>query len=321
MTTPRCLSNPQRCSKYILNIINEYKWNEFDGLILFGFQELWTWNTGIIPSFIIQLISYIEYIPILGRIISIIFQIILLILGLIFRCSPIKYNPKTQVINKLKHALPYHYYDNRIPFCPLYKQLDNGLLILSNVKPTYAHSILFKSGSNVDNLAAKGALLAYFEDWNILFITTHLQSAGTGKERIEQITEIKQYITVFSDQYKIPKNVNIIIAGDLNVDMTIHNDYIANEGNDQILIDLRLKSEKRRGSKKKTYQNLPKYFGDNFNKINSCNPTLIKKERGNLDQVFVNFPVYNYTEIIMADEPNLSDHLMVISDFHINRDS
>ena len=57
VSSPRCLSNPYRCCDYfILNISEKEDWVNFDGLIVCGFQELWKWNTGFIPSEIIILL-------------------------------------------------------------------------------------------------------------------------------------------------------------------------------------------------------------------------------------------------------------------------
>eukprot|EP01084_Bolivina_argentea_P158994 276927_1 len=140
MFSPRCLTNPHRCTDYILSVANKENWNEYNGLIVCGFQELWKWNTGIFPSILLSKFIYIfEYIPIpylaiIGEIISRLFQAITFIFGAIpiFKLLSIfNYCPKQIVINKLQSiGLKYNYYDNKIPLLPLFKISDNGLLLL-----------------------------------------------------------------------------------------------------------------------------------------------------------------------------------------------
>ena len=40
VSSPRCLSNPDRCSSYLLDIAEKQEWQNYDGLIVLGIQEL-----------------------------------------------------------------------------------------------------------------------------------------------------------------------------------------------------------------------------------------------------------------------------------------
>ena len=40
VSSPRCLSNPDRCSSYLLDIAEKQQWQNYDGLIVLGIQEL-----------------------------------------------------------------------------------------------------------------------------------------------------------------------------------------------------------------------------------------------------------------------------------------
>eukprot|EP01083_Nonionella_stella_P007629 21969_1 len=234
---PRALSNPRRCANYVLSMAEKEEWSSFDGLILCNFQELWSWRTGLFPPFLLQFIGFAEYIPYLGVLISGLFQLISLLFGLlpIFKCLPIKYNPKSQMASKLRAYLPYTTYNCDIPFKTV---LDNGLLILSNHKADHQGSFGYVNHACDDSLAYKGCIYAYFKKYHTLVLNTHLQSAGDGSKRMAQIEEIKEFIQQFridinkeveakkddDEEYKAncDKLLKIIACGDWNVDMTNH---------------------------------------------------------------------------------------------------
>ena len=236
--TPRTLSNPHRCGNYVKKIAGKEDWKSYDGLIVCSFQELWSWNTGIFPPCLLPLIGYIEYIPYLGILISFIFQFVSALIGLlpIFKCLPIRYNPKKTIARILNQFVPFSYYDTKIPLRHI---LDNGLLILSNKKADKYGSFGYTNHACDDSLAYKGFLYTYYKQYHTLVINTHLQSAGDGAVRLLQIEELKKFIANFDDlltkeiesvkhidddyRLNLNKKLKIIATGDWNVDMTNHN--------------------------------------------------------------------------------------------------
>ncbi|ETO15520.1 hypothetical protein RFI_21842 [Reticulomyxa filosa] len=201
--SPRTLSNPYRCAKYAANIAKLQKWKEFDGLIIFHLQELWAFKTGIFPPFLLWCVS------------CCLFQFLALLLGLlpILKCLPLMYNPKRQFAQQLRKYLPYTVEHSQVPWTCGF---DNGLLMCFN-KPPQKHGFQrFTSHRCDDSFAAKGFLWAYFQDLQLLVINTHLQvrffSAGSGKERENQLNQLKKFID------SVREHMSVLIAGDFNID-------------------------------------------------------------------------------------------------------
>ena len=221
MFAPRTLSNPQRCGKYLRNLADIEDWSSFDGLIVCGFQEVWGWKTGLFPAIILRIISYLEYIPYFGTLISWIFQFLSMLLGAlpIFKCLPLWYNPKTQLTSLMRAHLPYSYSDISIPFRCIH---DNGLLLLSNREADRFGAYGFANHACDDSMAYKGFIWAYFKEDHCLVINTHLQAAGEGDERLLQIKEINQFISHFESEMSkksedSQRTLKIIACGDWNI--------------------------------------------------------------------------------------------------------
>ena len=249
--TPRTLSNPHRCANYMAKIAKKEDWKSYNGLIICSFQEVWSWKTGIFPPFLLPFLGYVEYIPILGILLSFIFQFVSLLLGLLplFKCLPITYNPKKQIAKRLNKFVPFQYYDTNIPLKHI---LDNGLLILSNKEADKYGSFGYKNHACDDSLAYKGFIYAYYKRYHCLVINTHLQSAGDGTVRLQQVQELKIFISKFTDlinkemqslkdidddyHLNLNKKLKIIATGDWNVDMTNHDLISQHEKRKQQLV-------------------------------------------------------------------------------------
>eukprot|EP01084_Bolivina_argentea_P096340 173218_1 len=299
---PRTISNPYRCANFLSDIANQENWQNFDGLILCGFQEIWSWKTGIFPSFILSyFVYYIEFIPCkIGHIISIIFQFIALLIGLLLKFLPLSYDPKKSFYKRLKHSLPYSYYNKYIPFCRI---LDNGLLLLSNKQATQFGCEAYVCCACLDSIAYKGFVWVYFEQYNLLAITTHLQYSKSGKDTIEQIIELKTFIDKFIENKNNANNkINIIIFGDFNVDLTNFQKNMSEDDKQMSFM---------------TECDIEMKLGNGIKKINSYEPTMITKKWGCLDHIFVNFEIGNVKENMYE---KLSDHLLIVNSFEMQGD-
>ena len=292
LLAPRALSNPSRCSEYLSSIIEKDKLREFDGLLICGIQELWSWNTGFIPSTLLSsLASAFEYIPYFGHAISIILQLITIIIGAIpiFRLFSFKYCPKQFFANRLiaKHVgFNYCFYDNSIPSR---KYLDNGLLLLCIIKPDLRGSHAYTNAAREDSFAHKGFIYLYFVSRHCLVINTHLQAAGDDMVKIKQLGEMREFIKKFDSQHKIKnRKLRVIILGDFNINTNNHDKM-----NDILTV-----------------------VGNEFSKINSCEPTYYDETEGAIDQIVTNFEVKNVKERILGKLPNLSDHYLIVNEFH-----
>eukprot|EP01084_Bolivina_argentea_P274226 467350_1 len=295
VSSPRCLTNPQRCSDYILtNIANKNNWTQYDGLIVCGFQELWKWNTGIIPPILLSHFIYIfEYIPYLGTIISRIFQLITLVLGAIpiFKLfSFFHYCPKQLVINKFNKILKYNYHSNNVPTFPIYKVADNGLLLLFNNKPDICGYENFINSHGECSLVNKGFLYAYFNKYNILFVMTHMQYTGHKHFKIKQLNQIVTFLNSFQKNNG-KNNMKIIVFGDFNCDLNPNNEKMAENENINPLTLL----------------------GTEYSKVNSCSPTTWDNK--SIDHIFVNHRFTKCNETIGGNNGQLSDHYCVINEF------
>ena len=156
-----------------------------------GIQELWAWNTGFLPPFLLSSIAsrleYITFVPYLGHLLSVLLQLLTFIAGCIpiFKVASFKYAPKGKFAETLQCiGLTHSFYDNGIP---LLKTNDNGLLLLSNTKPDLTGSHAFVHCLFDDSMANKGFIYMYFGAMHCLVLTTHLQARGSGKERVQQI--------------------------------------------------------------------------------------------------------------------------------------
>jgi len=231
MFAPRTLSNPRTCGTYVRAIAEQEDWSSFDGLIVCGFQELWSWRSGLFPTFLLPLIAFFEYIPYLGTLISWIFQFVCMLLGTIppFRCLPLFYNPKRQVSSILRPFLNHSYYSLSIPQRCF---LDNGLLLCSNREAQRSGSVGFTKPVQCteDSMAYKGFQWAYFQRDHCLVINTHLQAAGDGEERMNQIEQINHFVadfeTVIAKDFECERTLKIIACGDWNIDMTNHDKLV-----------------------------------------------------------------------------------------------
>lgn len=95
--------------------------------------------------------------------------------------------------------------------------MDNGLCTLTNKPATRWGFQGYIHDACDDTLANKGFLWCYFEPQRLLLINTHLQAAGAGLERLQQIKEMKQWIEInWEDKGLVSK---IVVMGDFNVDM------------------------------------------------------------------------------------------------------
>eukprot|EP01083_Nonionella_stella_P183693 664531_1 len=289
--SPYCFSNPSKCANFLLNLGDKEQWTEFDGLILCGVQEIWAWPTGLFPNIILtHFVAYCEYIPFhVGFAISLMFQLVSLIFGLLCKCLPLSHNPKQSFCQVLNGYLPYHYYDSNIPLCQ--RVMDSGLLLLTNKKATRSGFVAYVHCACADSMGNKGFVWAYFDVYNLLAINTHLQYSKSGEHTIAQINELKTFIDSFGD-------VNIAVFGDFNVDLT--NDVNDKHQSFMLVCDI------------------PQMLGHGMKKINSYDPTMAKeknKKWGCLDHIFVNFEVSNLIENMYEDEHN-SDHLLISNTFH-----
>eukprot|EP01083_Nonionella_stella_P063322 164529_1 len=90
VSSPRCLSNPDRCSNYLYQLAEKQEWQKYNGIIVVALQELWSWPTGLFPPFLLKIMAYFEYIPYIGRWFAALFTIISMLLGVlpIFKCLP-----------------------------------------------------------------------------------------------------------------------------------------------------------------------------------------------------------------------------------------
>ena len=191
---PRTLTNPIYCANYLRSLGKKEKWDEFDGLIIAGIQEVWSWKTGLFPFFLLPIIGFIEIIPCgIGYVLSILIQFVSALCGLIppFKCMPyLTHNPKRFFRWIMKKYLPFSYSKSNIPLKHI---IDNGLLLLSNVKPDKCGMKGYRNMACDDSIAYKGFIWMYFkEKYNVLALTTHLQSAGTGNERLAQVGKLIQ---------------------------------------------------------------------------------------------------------------------------------
>ena len=233
--TPRTLSNPQRCGDYLYALAQKEDWKSFNGLIICSFQEVWGWKTGLFPPILLCWIGFLEYIPIMGFVISCLFQFTSMLAGLLLKCLPFAYNPKLQIAARLREHTPFAYHDNRMP---LRCVLDNGLLLLSNHAADRHGAFGFEHHACDDSLAFKGFVYAYFKKQHTLALNTHLQARGDGTERIDQISEITRFIanfrTIIREEMQakqhcdadclrnVSRKLKIIACGDWNIDMTEH---------------------------------------------------------------------------------------------------
>eukprot|EP01084_Bolivina_argentea_P231813 390823_1 len=332
LLAPRALSNPCRCSQYLCSINQQQKFCEFDGLVICGLQEIWAINTGCIPSVVLSsfasLFEYIEFMPHLGYYLSVFFQLFSFIIGIIpiFKILTFKYCPKQFVANKLADiGLKYNYFDNKIP---LLKTGDNGLLLLSNIKPSLTGSYAYVHALFDDSMANKGFIYMYFESYHCLVVNTHLQARGNGKERLEQLQELNDFLVTFANKYKIEnKELKIIVFGDFNIDMSNHYKIVKYEKQKNLLkvneVDFEEKCkhlndqiEKAKYRKHKLkYIDIPSVLGDKFKKINCCEPTFMNEMYGNIDHIMTNFDIKNHNEQVLGKEPKLSDHYLIINQF------
>ena len=223
-----------------------------------------------------------------------------------------------------KIGLKYSFYDNNIPFK---KVSDNGLLLVTNKKSDMNGSYAFKHCLFDDSLANKGFIWLYYKTpKHILIINTHLQAAGDGTERYQQLGEIKQFINDFKDKYKESQELKIIVIGDMNVDMKNHFDIVNYKKQKQKLISnnndgdfsekckyideqiAKLQIRKHRCK----YIPIPELLGSEFRKINSCSPTFYIEKWGCLDHIITNFDIEQKDQQILGKEPNLSDHYLIL---------
>jgi len=126
------------------------------------------------------------------------------------------YDPKSRFSNKMKTLLPYV-----VKYCeiPIKNFLDDGLLLMTNIKPHKTGSETFEACACDDSLANKGFIWCYFDEHKLLLINTHLQAAGPGRERLAQVRQIRRFLNKISKKNEIHR---IIIIGDFNVDMQTH---------------------------------------------------------------------------------------------------
>eukprot|EP00484_Ammonia_sp_Unknown_P030091 CAMPEP_0197025906 /NCGR_PEP_ID=MMETSP1384-20130603/6107_1 /TAXON_ID=29189 /ORGANISM="Ammonia sp." /LENGTH=525 /DNA_ID=CAMNT_0042454493 /DNA_START=149 /DNA_END=1726 /DNA_ORIENTATION=- len=219
VSSPRTLSNPDRCSSYLRDLAEKQQWQNYDGLIVVALQELWCWKTGIFPPFLLRIIALFEYIPYIGRFFSALFQLISILLGVlpILKCLPIQYDPKSRFIHKMRNFLPYAIKDSSIPISVF---MDNGLCTLTNKPPTEWGCQSYESTACDDSLANKGWLWCFYEAQKLLIINTHMQAAGAGHERLLQLRELKSWLY---KKWESKGLVNkCIVLGDFNVDMESH---------------------------------------------------------------------------------------------------
>eukprot|EP00485_Elphidium_margaritaceum_P024269 CAMPEP_0202712790 /NCGR_PEP_ID=MMETSP1385-20130828/45778_1 /ASSEMBLY_ACC=CAM_ASM_000861 /TAXON_ID=933848 /ORGANISM="Elphidium margaritaceum" /LENGTH=510 /DNA_ID=CAMNT_0049372949 /DNA_START=88 /DNA_END=1620 /DNA_ORIENTATION=- len=219
VSSPRTLSNPDRCSSYLHDLAHKQEWHNYDGLIVVALQELWCWKTGLFPPFLLRVIALFEYIPYIGRCVSALFQIISILLGVlpILKCLPIQYDPKPRFFHKLRRFLPFSFRDSNIPVSSF---MDNGLALLFNKEPTQCGCHSYNAAACDDSLANKGWIYAYFEAQKLLVVNTHMQAAGAGHERLLQIRELKMWL--YTDWESKGLLDKCIVLGDFNVDMESH---------------------------------------------------------------------------------------------------
>eukprot|EP01083_Nonionella_stella_P083303 230295_1 len=219
--SPRTLSNYLKCAKYLLNHQPTHNkvcdhpdasWFDPDAINILCIQELWSWRIGLFPAFALRFIAYSEYIPLIGWIISLLFQLLSMICGLLFApCFNRRYDPKQYFARQIEPLLPYHVYHSDLPFP---RMLDNGLMILSNAQPTEHGSEMYDNAVAEDYYACKGFLWAYFANHRLLVINTHLQCAGGEEVRTMQLKQMKIFINSWKNEVD-----KIIVCGDFNMDM------------------------------------------------------------------------------------------------------
>eukprot|EP01083_Nonionella_stella_P024604 67837_1 len=321
MFSPRCLTNPNRCSDYVLSVANQQEWDKYDGLIVCGFQELWKWNTGIIPPFILSRFVYLfEYIPYCGHIISRLFQAVTFLCGTIpiFKLLNLfNYCPKKNVISKLNGVLEYNHYDNNIPLFPVFRLLDNGLLLLFNQKPDIHGSQSYDASKKDDWFASKGFIYCYFNEYNTLILNTHLQYRGDKEIKLKQLAQLRQFIDDFAS--KVEGAIKVMILGDFNCDMIIHEKIERIKTSDSAsdlglegVIENETKNIKDRNNE---YLDVPSVLGPQYHKVSSFSSTTRFSEKC-IDHIFVNHDVTKYGEQIGGKNDKLSDHYCVINDFY-----
>ena len=187
LSSPRTLSNPDRCGSFVRQFAEKNQWDDFNGIQFVAAQELWAWKVGLFPSVILRFAALFEYIPFIGRVFSVMFQLVSILVGIIpiLKCLPFRYCPKKRFASYLKEWVPYALYDSYIP---VHKGADSGLLLLTNTKPNLWGFESFIKATYDDALTNKGFLYAYFEfdksekdaNKNLLLINTNLQIAAFG---------------------------------------------------------------------------------------------------------------------------------------------
>lgn len=218
--SPRCLSNPDRCSSFLATLAQIEGWKDFDGFIAVGIQEAWGWRTGVVPTWMLRLLSLMEYIPVLGHLMDALVAGVTIVVGGLPLISfiPIKYDPKSIIIGKLNEYLPFSYNNCDIP---LYRKFfDCGLTVLCNRRASMHGFERYIAAACDDSLANKGWIWLYFEKQRLLLINTHMQAAGAGRERLFQLREIRSWLKrEWAANGRMDK---CIILGDFNIDMGSH---------------------------------------------------------------------------------------------------
>eukprot|EP01084_Bolivina_argentea_P286318 491147_1 len=314
VSSPRCLSNPDRCSNYLYQLAEKQEWQKYNGIIVVALQELWSWPTGLFPPFLLKIMAYFEYIPYIGRWFAALFTIISMLLGVlpIFKCLPIKYNPKARFIHKMRKHLPFAMTNNDIP---MFKFLCNGLVILCNKSPTKWGFVPYTNASCDDALANKGWLWCYFEAQKFILINTHMQASGAGYERLLQIKQLKTWLYENWESKELVHKC--VVLGDFNVDMESHPQRVEtynnlqlnsnietgnnNEEKNDIIIEVENKINKDINAELsgdpltclECKNNIKKSLADNMRKVKLSKEKVYKKRKVKITKkAYINIPHY-----------------------------
>ena len=99
----------------------------------------------------------------------------------------------------------------------LFQFQDNGLLIASKFPLENAFEVVFEDWTSKEIWTAKGALGVRLAGRNLTIVNTHLNAYEGSSQRDTRRAQLMQL------QRELPHTPDVIISGDLNVDMLAHN--------------------------------------------------------------------------------------------------